>query len=155
MFVRLLVTVGVSLLVVAAPARADPVDQLCARAAEKINVIADGVSTLCLTVKGDDPGTRSVMLMTSARVFDNARLKQGWLMLGCATIGAELNAGAKVRLDKVTFSDLAAAKGGYGYAVPAALCMQLQRDTKADKLTLTEFYAAMNSKLTRIGNSAQ
>lgn len=125
----------------ATPIEDKPAWALCARALKAINTLADFTRTDCAPTR--DANGVTLIFISIDRVFADERSKKAYLMVLVGAVGNELNANPKVPIAAVSFMDKHLGLQKAYFTIPAKDAARLQKEIKADRLTLDSFYSGI------------
>ena len=120
------------------PAEERAAQAICAQAAKNINTLADFTRTDCTPAKDGD--ALSLIFISLDPVFANERSKKAYLLVFVGAVGAALNANPKARITTASFMDKHLGQKRTYFTISAKEAARLQREIKADRLTLYGFY---------------
>jgi hypothetical protein len=138
--------IAIALLLASSPSSAQSVispaaASICAQAASIINALADFTRTDCTPVKdGDGYG---LLFVSLDAVFANEQSKKAYLLVLVGAAGAAINSAPRMKITRVTFMDKHLGRQSSYFSIPARETARLQREIKADRMTLEAFYAGI------------
>ena len=111
---------------------------ICAQAVENINILANFTSTTCMFAPhGDGLG---LIFVSADNIFGNESLKMPYLSVLVAAAGKAVRDNPKGRIISVGFMDSYLAKKKIYFTISAKEAVRLQREIKADRITLDSYY---------------
>lgn len=122
----------------ATPADERSAQALCARALKAINTLIDFTRTDCTPSR--DGGGLALIFVSLDRVFADERSKKAYLIVLVGAAGNELNASPKAPITSVSFMDKHLGLKRVYFTIPAKDAARLQKEVKADRLTIDGFY---------------
>lgn len=120
----------------------------CGAAAKNINVLADFTITSCVPARSDTGPGVSFLVVGQTVFFREENRKQAWLLLVCAALGSRLNEDKKLVAHEIWLGDAALVGSRSALRIPAETCKSLQREMKADAITLPQMYQRMQAQMT-------
>lgn len=123
-------------------------EALCSRVVTEVNIMIEWTKTVCIPTRGKKPGAYSFIIISAQPVFSADKSKKGWLLVVAASIGKNLNK-IPLNAEELWLSDAYLTKSYVTHILPAHIAKSLQRQIKADQITLDMMYSEISKNLTR------
>lgn len=131
-------------------AYADPAsdgEAACFDLERKINLLADFTRTTCLPGAGTEPGTLSLILVSSEPVFSVEAAKKAWLLAAVAIVGLRFRENPAIRGGEIVFSDNALMQERMAFSLPVPLASTLQAKVASGAISLDEMWISVARSL--------
>ncbi len=122
---------------------------ICEHIEKNINVLVDYTRTSCFPSSGNVRGAYSFIIISSKSVFSIEASKKAWLLVAVASVGDALNKDDSVKADELWLSDANLMKDRVAYVMPVGTAKSLQRQIRANQITLEAMYTQILKCLTR------